>query len=276
MGVVTWANLKIESIPKIDKVFLAAADDLAYGQEFLYRILPRRIGQECLLLNNVVLAAILAEKWPGDFETLRAGLPPWTLILVISGLLRRPEEKIAYEENFLNQIIRNEFRKLELQESLSGVPGIGRKLLSMLRNHWPAEKIYWKNIWKGGAQSLFFIARPSSAPLHVDTAKKMAAQHGYPMSDVGIYIQPIEHNRACHMEFTFFYNPADFSEKVRIADLYRNAALALLNQGALFTRPYGELASMMYERATGYTLALKRLKKVFDPKNIMNPGNLCF
>ncbi len=39
---------------------------------------------------------------------------------------------------------------------------------------------------------------------------------------------------------------------------------------------YGELAAMMYERAAGYTMALKRLKKVFDPKNIMNPGNLCF
>jgi FAD/FMN-containing dehydrogenase len=32
----------------------------------------------------------------------------------------------------------------------------------------------------------------------------------------------------------------------------------------------------MYERASNYTMALKRLKKVFDPKNIMNPGNLCF
>jgi len=49
-----------------------------------------------------------------------------------------------------------------------------------------------------------------------------------------------------------------------------------LNQGAFFSRPYGELAAMMYERASGYTMALKRLKKVFDPKNIMNPGNLCF
>jgi hypothetical protein len=104
----------------------------------------------------------------------------------------------------------------------------------------------------------------------------MAAQHGYPMSDIGIYIQPIEHNRACHMEFTFFYNPADPSEKARISDLYRNAALSLMNQGAFFTRPYGELASMVYERASGYTMALKRVKKVFDPKNIMNPGNLCF
>jgi len=207
---------------------------------------------------------------------LRAALAPWTLILIVSGLLRRPEEKIAYEENFLNQVIRNEFRKMELQDNLPGVPGIGRKLLSILRKPWPLEKTYWKNIWRGGSQSLFFVARPSSAPLYVDTVKKMAAQHGYPMSDIGIYIQPIEHNRACHMEFTFFYNPADSSEKVRIADLYRNAALSLLNQGALFTRPYGELASMVYERASGYTLALRRLKKVFDPKNIMNPGNLCF
>ena len=72
MGVVTWTNLKIESIPKMDKVFLAPVDDLAYAQEFLYRILPRRIGQECLLLNNVDLAAIVTENWPGDYETLRA------------------------------------------------------------------------------------------------------------------------------------------------------------------------------------------------------------
>jgi hypothetical protein len=276
MGVVTWANLKIESIPKMDKVFLAPVDDLAYALEFLYRILPRRIGQECLLLNNVDLAAIVAEKWPGDFETLRTTLAPWTLILVVSGLVRRPEEKIAYEENFLNQVIKNEFRKMELQDNLPGVPGIGRKFLSMLRKPWPAEKTYWKNIWKGGSQSLFFIAKPVSSPLYVDIVKKTAAQYGYPMSDIGIYIQPIEHNRACHMEFTFFYNPAASSEKTRIADLYKHVALALLNQGALFTRPYGELSSMVYERASGYTMALKRLKNVFDPKNIMNPGNLCF
>src|SRR4030042_1750706 len=120
MGVVTWANLKIESIPKIDKVLLAPVDDLGYAQEFLYRILRRRIGQECLLLNNVDLAAIVAEKGFGDFETLRATLPPWTLILVVRGLLRRPEEKIAYEENFLNQVVWNEFRKMALQDNFPG------------------------------------------------------------------------------------------------------------------------------------------------------------
>ena len=276
MGVVTWTNLKIESIPKMDKILLAAVEDLAYVQEFLYRILPRRIGQECLLLNNNDLAALVAENGAEDIEKLRSILPPWTLILVVSGLLRRPEEKIAYEENLLNQIIKNEFRKISLNESLPGVPGIGRKLLPMLRNPWPAEKTYWKNLWKGGSQSLFFITRPVSTPFYLDIVEEVAARYGYPMGDIGSYIQPIEHNRACQMEFTFFYDPADNAEKAMIASLYHTAALSLMNEGAFFTRPYGELASMVYERAAGYTAALKRLKKVFDPKNIMNPGNLCF
>lgn len=276
LGVVTWTNLKIESIPKIDKIFFAAVDDLAYAQEFLYRILPRRIGQECLLLNSIDLAALVAENRADDFEKLRSILPPWTLILVVSGLLRRPEEKIAYEENLLNQIIKNEFRKISLTESLPGVPGIGRKLLSMLRNPWPAEKTYWKNLWKGGSQSLFFITRPVLTPSYVDLIKEVAVRYGYPTSDIGSYIQPIEHNRACQMEFTFFYDPANGKEKAMIADLYRSAALSLLNKGAYFSRPYGELSPMVYERAAGYTMALKRLKKVFDPKNVMNPGNLCF
>ena len=89
MGVVTWTNLKIETIPKMDKVLFAPLEDLDYGINFLYRILPRRIGQEVLLLNNTDLAAIIADKdnWDEDFERLQATLPPWTLILVISGLV---------------------------------------------------------------------------------------------------------------------------------------------------------------------------------------------
>ena len=34
MGVVTWTNLKMESIPKMDKVLFAPIDDLDYGHRF--------------------------------------------------------------------------------------------------------------------------------------------------------------------------------------------------------------------------------------------------
>ncbi len=276
MGVVTWTNLKIESIPKIDKVLFAPIEDLDYAMDFLYRILPRRIGQEVLLLNNVDLAAILAEDWPNDFDKLKAGLPPWTLILVISGLLRRPEEKIAYEENFLAQVIKQEYQNLRLGENLPGFPGLRTKVLQILRNPWPANVPYWKNRVKGACQNLFFHTRPSLAQDFVTLVKDIASEFGYSGSDIGMYIQPIEHNRACRPEFTFFYDPANAAEKAVIRALYKEAATVLLKEGAVFTRPYGDLAPIVYERAASYASHLKRLKKVFDPNNIMNPSNLCF
>jgi hypothetical protein len=196
--------------------------------------------------------------------------------MIISGLIRRPEEKIAYEEKFLKDVMRAEFQKINLVDNLAGFPGVGRKMLSMLRKPWPAEKTYWKNAWKGGAQSLVFIARPVNTPLYAEIMEEVAARYGYPMADIGMYIQPIEHNRASHVEFTLFHDPDDAAEKSVIAGIMRDAAKALMNEGAFFSRPYGELAPMIFDRAAGYTMALKRVKKVFDPKNILNPGNLCF
>jgi hypothetical protein len=276
MGVVTWSNLKIESIPKMDKILFAPINDLSYAMEFLYRILPRRIGQECLLLNNIDLAAVIAEDWPGEFEKLRQTLPAWTLILILSGLIRRPEEKIKVEENALSEILKNEFKEMPLADNLPGFPGFGRKILSVLRKPWPQDVTYWKNRYKGGCQSLFFITRPVYAKKFIDRVKEIAAGHDYSMNDVGSYLQPIEHHRACHLEFNFFYDPANPLEIERVRKLYRAAAINLLNEGAFFSRPYGELAPILYERAAGYTMILKRVKKVFDPNHIMNPGNLCF
>ena len=106
--------------------------------------------------------------------------------------------------------------------------------------------------------------------------EEIAARHDYPISEIGMYLQPIEHNRAMRPEFNFFYDPGDPEETAMVAALYNDAAKALLSQGAVFTRPYGDLASIVYEKAAGYAASLRRLKKVFDPNNIMNPGNLCF
>jgi len=275
MGIVTWMSMKIEHKTKIDKIYFAPVDDLTYANNFLHRILPRRIGQECLLLNNVDLAGIAADKVE-DFDELCAKLPPWTLVLTISGVMRRPEEKIAYEENFLAGVLRHEFSSMALSDKLPGFPGLGRKLMPMLRAPWPADVKYWKNRLRGACQDIFFIARPAKAKELVEIMDTVAAKNGYPIADIGKYIQPIEHNRACQVEFSLFYNPEDEQEKAMIAKLNREAALALMNAGAFFSRPYGEIAPIVYDRAANYTMALKRVKKVFDPKNIMNPGNLCF
>jgi FAD/FMN-containing dehydrogenase len=276
MGVVTWANLKIEYLPRMDRILLAPVRDLAYTIEFLYRVLRLRIGQECLLLDNTNLAAIVAENWPKDFKRLRASLSPWTLILVISGMARRPEEKLQYEEEMLAKVIKNEFPEVHLDHSLPGFPGLGRKLLTLLRQPWPKEVTYWKNRYQGACQSLFFITRPVLAPKFIDITEEVAARYGYPIDDIGGYIQPIEHNRACQLEFNLFYDPTSPADVERVRNLYRDVSCVLASEGALFTRPYGELAKLVYESATGYATVLRRVKKVFDPNNIMNPGTLCY
>jgi hypothetical protein len=238
--------------------------------------MPRRIGQEILLLNHMDLAALLAENGSEDFERLHAGLPSWTLILVISGLLRRPEEKIEYEEKFLAQVIKNEFPDLQLGENLPGFPGLRKRILPILRSPWPSDVPYWKNSVRGACQSLFFHTRPNLVSSFITIVEGIAAQYDYPISEIGMYLQPIEHNRAMRPEFDFFYDPDDPEETVMVRELYNDAAKALLAEGAVFTRPYGDLASIVYEKAATYAGALRRLKKVFDPNNIMNSGKLCF
>jgi len=276
MGIVTWAAVKYEYLAPVNKVFFMTFKQIEDAIEPIYKIQRMVIGNECLLLNNIDLATILAEKWPEDFKRLRETLPPYTLCLVVSGSRARPEEKIQYQEEALKELTKN-FLKIELLTALPGVPGLEKRLPSLLRQPWAEDSTnYWRLRYKGGWQSLFFVTLPEKVPAYTAIVSQVAARHGCLMSDVGVYLQPIERARACQCQFNFYYNPDDAAERQQISQLYAEAAQSLLNNGAFFTRPYGILADMVYGRATNYVVALKKVKKIFDPHNILNPGKLCF
>lgn len=276
MGVVTWAMVKIEPIPALNKTFFIPAMEVTEIIEPLYAIGRRKIGYECLVLNNVNLAAILSESWPADFERLRESLPAWTIILVLGGLRRRPKEKIEYEEEALREIKSSIFPSLDLLASLPGLARVEGKMPKMLRSAWPSEKTYWKQAYKGGCQDLFFITTVDRVSQFVETVYEQANNYQYPAADVGCYIQPIENARACHCEFSFYHDPHDPESVGQIRALYAETAKILLDMGAFFSRPYGLLADIVYSKSSGYTAALKRFKGIIDPNGIMCPGNLCF
>jgi len=242
----------------------------------VYRILRRGACSECLLINNINLAAILTEKWPEQFAQLRTILPPWTVILVSTALKRRPEEKIAYQEEFLRELMSSCFGKVELLTTLPGLPAVERRLPEMLRKPWPKDKTYWKHAYKGGCQDLMFMTTLDRVERYIPAVVEVAASYQYPASDIGCYIQPVEDGHACQIEFDFYYNPADEAETERMRALYADAAAAMLERGAYFTRPYGVVANMVYSRSGDYAALLKRIKKHLDPNGILNPGNLCF
>lgn len=273
MGVATWVNVKVEYLPEVNKMFFIPFDKIDDSIEPLYRIQRRMIGLECFLLNKLNLATILAEKLPDDIEKLMSTLPEWVVVLVLSGGKRRPEMKIEYEEEALREVGK-ELSLTRIMTHLPGIPGAEKKLLEMLRKGWPAEKTYWKFAYKGACEDIFFITKMEKTPQFLEIIKKAAADFG--IANLGYYVQPIEYGRACHFECDIFHNSADAKELEAVRKFYAETNKQLLDAGALYTRPYGSIADLVYARATSYTSTLKKLKALYDPNNVLAPGKLCF
>jgi FAD/FMN-containing dehydrogenase len=274
MGVVTWAKVKMAPRPKVDKMFFIPFNSLDEVVRLVYNVQRRMLGEECLILNDVNLASILAKKWPQDFNSLKKVLPPWTVILVLGGGWRRPEEKIEYEEEGLREAAAELHIPL-LPTSLPGLPGLERDLPGMLRTAWPEKRTYWKFAARGASQDIFFHTMLDSTPEFVTAIGQVAARHGY-TADIGYYVQPLEYGRACHFEANLVYDPDDAEDVAMMGKIYPETVKATIDRGGFFTRPYGDVAGMVYDRSASYTSALKKVKNLLDPKNIMSPGRLCF
>jgi FAD/FMN-containing dehydrogenase len=145
----------------------------------------------------------------------------------------------------------------------------------MLRTAWPGERTYWKFACKGACQDLLFHMVLNKAQAFTEAIGAVAAKHDYPQRDIGFYVQPLVYGGACHFESNFCYDPDDTGEVSRVRNLYADAAEAALDLGAFFSRPYGAVAEMVFDRTAGYTAELKKVKKVMDPNNVMSPGRLC-
>jgi FAD/FMN-containing dehydrogenase len=104
----------------------------------------------------------------------------------------------------------------------------------------------------------------------------LVSESGYPTSDIGIYLQPIVQGVNCHCEFNLLYNPENQEEYHQIRTLSEKITKALINKGAFFSRPYGEQTRYIMNRDAATVAALKKVKAIVDPDNIMNPGKLCF
>jgi hypothetical protein len=135
---------------------------------------------------------------------------------------------------------------------------------------------YWKLRYKGAFQDIFFLSIYQKLESQIEAMKYMADKAAYPISDLGIYIQPIVQGTGYHCEFNMFYDPENSIEENRIKNLTSSAIKNLMDKGAFFSRPYGDEARMILNRDSATTGALLKLKKIFDPNNIMNPGKVCF
>jgi len=269
MGIITCATVKCEILPQVHKMFVIKATNLSDLIDFSYKILKIRYGHEMFILNGADLAGMLAAKADAIRE-LKDKLPPWILVLGIAGLERLPEEKVKYQEKEIREIAKQ--YNLYLEPEIPGVDN--QQLLDVISN--PSKENYWKFNYKGGSQDIFFITTLNRTPEYVGIMQTVAQRYGYPVQDLGIYVQPLMQGVCCHCEFVIPFDPANQSEVARAQKMIDEASWELMRKEAFFSRPYGNWADMVYRTDMQSTEVLRKIKGIFDPRKVMNPGKLCF
>jgi hypothetical protein len=269
MGIVTWASVKCEILSKVHRFLFIPADDLKRLIECAYQLLRVRLGDEFFLLNSTNLASILSKDADG-VRALKNKLPPWVIVMGIAGRDFFPEERVDFQEKDTRDIVQH--LGLELLPAVSSITG--GQVLSTILN--PSNVTCWKLTYKGACQDVFFMTTLDKVPEFIDTVFTAANSLRYPVSDIGIYLQPQHQGTSCHCEFNMPYDPGNKIETSCVRELLETSSEALIRRGAYFSRPYGIWADMVYNRDARNREVIRTIKGIFDPGNILNPGKLCF
>ena len=270
MGIALWASARCEIVPKLEEPFLVGSSQLEKISEMAHWLVRLRLPNECFVMNNTALAAVMAREWSGDFLALKNCLPPWILFYNLAAYEYLPEERISGQKQ--------DVLDLAQRVGVEPVQAIGKvsafDLLEAVRC--PSEEPYWKLRYKGAFQDIFFLTIYDKLPGQIAAMVDAAGTAGYPVADLGVYVQPLVQGSNLHCEFTLFFDPDNPGESNRIKELSAAATMRLLAGGAHFSRPYGENARSIMNSDAATVAALKKVKNMLDPDNILNPGKLCF
>jgi hypothetical protein len=263
LGVVTWASLKVELLPSIQKVYHLQSENIQDLLNVQYQLLKFRLCDELFILNNLNLACILKTE-PGEIAKLSRDLSKWNLIFIISGRGSLANDKISYLEAEIEELNEN----LNNKSSIIKEEKYEEEILNHLNN---SCDIPWRSKLKGAYQDIFFLTSFEKIPQFFSLIDSQSFEN------LGIYIQPINQGTSYHFEFDVYYQAGELVEKnVTLKKIFELNS-QLMENGAFFSRPYGLWAKDVYKYQNSENInALKKVKKIFDPNNILNPGVLCF
>jgi FAD/FMN-containing dehydrogenase len=269
IGIVTWMSLKTRFLSELSRAFLLPADSLEHLIELSYKLTRIRFTGYIFILNGLNLACLL-RRTPTEISALNDNLPPWVMFVSCEGYGPLPEEKVQYLEADLKELAG--LYGLNVQTAIGEAKA--EELASQLARSSPDP--YWKLRLKGGFDEIFFLTPQGKTPEFVKIMTETAQQQGYPARNIGVYIQPVAQGTSCHCEFDLYYDPDNPAESEKTRKFVLEVANKMEASGAFFSRPYRELAEVAYRRSRDTAEMQKKVKGIFDPNGILNPGKLCF
>lgn len=269
MGIVTWGSIKCNLLPQANEAFFIGAENLDQLIDFIYKLMWKKLGEECVLLNATNLVCLLSDH-TDNIDSLCKQIPPWILVFNITGSGLLPQQKVEYQTADFKETAAA-FGLLPVES----LPGFTANDVVKRINR-PSPEPYVKKRLKGGSHDIFFTTTLDRTPaLHAKMIELASALSVSP-SDIGFYIQPTVQGSNCHFEVNLFFDPDDPEEVGRIQDLDSKAVKSFADMGGFFSRPYANWVGTVFERCPDTVAGLKKLKRIFDPNGIMNPGKLCF
>ena len=269
MGIVTWATVKCRPLPEVRTMFLIPSDEISPLIDMAYGVTYKKLGEELLILNALNLASIIGENRQ-LVEALRAKLPPWILMLGIDGAGLLPEEKIAYQTEESIELAQS--CGLELKTAVAGATA--EDVMAALSQ--PCADLGWKLKREAGCGDIFFITTLDRCPEFIDAVYGLSGRYRFSVENMGVYVQPTVQGTNCHLEFSVSYDLQDHQQADKVKKFVEEGAETLANMGAFFSRPYGSWTRIAYGREAQTVIGQRKLKGIFDPNGIMNPGKLCF
>jgi len=260
IGIVSWISMKCEMLPDKQLFLLAQSDNLNSIQDFNYALFRRRLADEHFMLNSVNLRAILSTN---------KLYSPWTLIVGVSGHGLIADEELDYRVGDIRDI--GSETGVNLQENFDAIRS--SDIEGVLNR--ASEVPYWKPRVMGECLEVMFTTTLDRVQEFYNTFLEFAENVGFPEDQIGAYVQPMVQGTNTHVGFDLFYSLDDSMEQAM--ELASKGSKKLLDDGAYFSRPYFPITDAVFEHTSPLTIdAMKRVKGIFDPNNVLNPGTLCF
>ncbi len=265
-GVVNWITLRTEILPTLQEHYLVCADNLPDLFDFIYAVQRGLLGEQSFIMNRTAAALLMSAENNQAYNEFRNSLPEFLCLQSIAGFERLPKERLVFHKEDIERIAHDSNLHLE---SLTGK-------LSATELFNKATHVYgeedWRDTLRGGCLSIIFQSTLDRVPSFVSIFKELSVELGFRDSEIGIYIQPIVQNHACHIELLIAYNPHSTQEIEQVQKLERQGTRKLMDNGAFFSRPYGSAADLVWNQNPSNTQLIKTIKKIFDPKNVLQRG----